>query len=180
MPLELCRSPAGPTLKFSANICKSILSNICLNAVKTLTFLYFMMAIRAITSFDRMGKSQPYNSVCSSSTLQPLDVSCYGPFEVAWNAACHKYLRESGENTITRYDVCKMACKVYTAAVSVANIQSAFKRCGIYPFNPSVIRDTVIAPSLSFQSSEPVEVQQCPSSSSTVPTPKVNIPKMIK
>ena len=127
-----------------------------------------------------MGKSQPYNSVCSSSTLQPLDVSCYGPFEVAWNAACHKYLRESGENTITRYDVCKMACKVYTAAVPVANIQSAFKGCGIYPFNPSVIRDTVIAPSLSFQSSEPVEVQQCPSSSSTVPTPKVNIPKMIK
>lgn len=60
---------------------------------------------------------------------------------------------------------------MYTAALSVANIQSAFKTCGIYPFNPSVICDTVIAPSLSFQSSEPVEVQQCPPSSSTVPTP---------
>ena len=106
-----------------------------------------------------------------SHLLQPLDVSCYGPFEVAWNAACHNYLRESGGNTITRYDVCKIACKVYTAALSVANIQSAFKRCGIYPFNPSVICDTVIAPSLSFRSSEPVEVQQCPPSSSTVPTP---------
>ena len=31
-----------------------------------------------------------------SHLLQPLDVSCYGPFEVAWNAACHNYLRESG------------------------------------------------------------------------------------
>lgn len=91
---------------------------------------------------------------------------------VAWNAVCHNYRRESGGNTITRYDVCKIACKVCTAAVLVANIQSAFKRCGIYPFNPSVISDTVIAPSLSFQSSEPVELQQCPPSSSTVPIPQ--------
>ena len=37
---------------------------------------------------------------CSHS-LQPLDVSCYGPFEIAWNSACHSHLRESGRNTVS-------------------------------------------------------------------------------
>ena len=31
-----------------------------------------------------------------SHLLQPLDVSCFGPMETAWNAACHNHLRESG------------------------------------------------------------------------------------
>jgi hypothetical protein len=85
-----------------------------------------------------------------SHLLQPLDVSCYGPFETAWNAACHKHLRESGGNIITRFDVCKIACKVYAATLSPSNIQAAFKKCGIYPYNPTVISDSLVAPSLSF------------------------------
>lgn len=44
-----------------------------------------------------------------SHFLQPLDVNCYGPFEMAWNAACHYFLRESGGNIIIKYDVCKIA-----------------------------------------------------------------------
>ena len=85
-----------------------------------------------------------------SHLLQPKDVSCYGPFENAWNAACHQHIRLSGGIAVTRYDVCRIASKVYTAALSPVNIQSAFKRCGIYPFNDTVISDNIIAPSLSF------------------------------
>lgn len=61
-----------------------------------------------------------------SHLLQPLDVSCYGPFEMAWNAACHRHLRDSGGTVINRYDVCRLACKVYTATLTPANIQVAF------------------------------------------------------
>ncbi|XP_053387223.1 uncharacterized protein LOC128551009 [Mercenaria mercenaria] len=46
-----------------------------------------------------------------SHILQPLDVSCFGPFEFAWNSACKKYMRESGGRLITRYDVCQLAFK---------------------------------------------------------------------
>ena len=67
-----------------------------------------------------------------SHLLQPMDVSCYGPFENAWNSAFQQHLRASGENVITRYDVCKIACNVYASTLSVGNIQSALKRCGIF------------------------------------------------
>ncbi|XP_060571782.1 uncharacterized protein LOC132729962, partial [Ruditapes philippinarum] len=92
-----------------------------------------------------------------SHILQPLDVSCFGPFEVAWNAACHKYMRESGGCTVTRYDVCHIACKVFTSTLTVNNITSAFRKCGLYPFNDDVVPDHQIAPATSFsQEARPI------------------------
>lgn len=85
-----------------------------------------------------------------SHLLQPLDISCFGPFEVSWNSTCHNYMRESGGRVISRYDVCRLACKVYSSTLTPANIQAAFKKSGIYPFNQDVVNDSDIAPSLSF------------------------------
>lgn len=85
-----------------------------------------------------------------SHILQPIDVSCFGPFEVAWNSACQKYMRESGGRVITKYDVCRLACKVYSSTLTVGNIVSAFKQCGIHPFNASAVSDSLVAPSLTF------------------------------
>ena len=65
---------------------------------------------------------------------------------------------------------------MYAAALSLANIQSAVKRCGIYPNNPSVISDSVIAPSLSFKCPEAVEAQ-CTASSAADPIPQPDQPK---
>ena len=78
---------------------------------------------------------------------------CYGPFENAWNAALHQHLRTSGG--ITRYDVCKIACKVYSQTLTSMNIQSAFKTCGIFPFNDKVVTDSVVPPSLTFHKAQP-------------------------
>ena len=66
---------------------------------------------------------------------------------------------------------------MYAAALSPVNIQSAFKRCGIYPYNPSVISDSdsVIAPSLSFKCPEAVEAQ-CTASSAADPIPQPDQP----
>ena len=81
-----------------------------------------------------------------SHLLQPLDVSCFGPFEIAWNSACHRNMRETGGKVVTRYDVCRLTCQVYSSTITAANIQSAFK----FPFNPKVITDPQVAPSTSF------------------------------
>jgi hypothetical protein len=51
---------------------------------------------------------------------------------------------------ISRYDVCRLACKVYSSTLTPVNIQAAFKKSGIYPFNQDVVNDSGIAPSLSF------------------------------
>jgi hypothetical protein len=53
-----------------------------------------------------------------SHLLQPMDVSCFGPLEIGWNAACHQYLRESGGRIITRNEVSKIASKVFTATLT--------------------------------------------------------------
>ena len=64
---------------------------------------------------------------------------------------------------------------MYAAALSPANIQNAFKRCGIYPYNPAVISDSVIAPSLSFKCPE-AEEAQCTASSAADPIPQPDQP----
>lgn len=66
-----------------------------------------------------------------SHLIQSLNVTCFGPLEVAWNAACHKCLGESGGCTVSRYDVWHIACRVYTPTLTFNNITSAFRKCGI-------------------------------------------------
>ena len=77
--------------------------------------------------------------------LQPMDVGCYGPFQRMYNAECHKFTRQSS-CTVTRYDVCEVSSKVYYRALSAENIQSAFQKTGIFPFNPSLISRDVLKP----------------------------------
>ena len=74
----------------------------------------------------------------TSHILQPLDVSCYGPFQRIFNNECHKLMRQT-EATLTRYNVCEVACRVYSKALSPENAQSAFRRTGIYPLNKESI-----------------------------------------
>ncbi|XP_052798487.1 uncharacterized protein LOC128230336 [Mya arenaria] len=89
-----------------------------------------------------------------SHLLQPLDVSCFGPLEMAWNALIHRYMRESGGCLVTRYEVARLASRVYSSTLTPSNIQSAFKKSGIYPFNRNVVPDHQIAPSTTFTDSE--------------------------
>ncbi|KAH3706476.1 hypothetical protein DPMN_065863 [Dreissena polymorpha] len=49
-----------------------------------------------------------------------------------------KRIRRTG-GAITRYNICEVACKVYIKSLSVENLQSGFKRTGVFPFDPSVI-----------------------------------------
>ena len=81
----------------------------------------------------------------TSHILQPMDVGCYGPFQRMYNAECHKFTRQSS-CTITRYDICELASKIYSRALSSENLQSAFKKAGIFPFNPSVISVDSVKP----------------------------------
>ena len=70
-----------------------------------------------------------------SNDLQQLDVCLQ---ELAWGSACQEYLQEFGGKTITKYDVCKLACKAYTSTNHPSNLQAAFRKSGIYPFDPSM------------------------------------------
>ena len=88
----------------------------------------------------------------TSHILQPLDVACFGPFQKIYNNKCQKLMR-TGPASISRYDVCKLACETYTLALSAVNLQSAFRKTGIYPVDRNVIISFSVLPAEVFQSS---------------------------
>ena len=93
----------------------------------------------------------------TSHILQPMDVGCFGPFETLYQQEAHKLMRKTTGRSITRYDVCSIACKVYDHALSPTNLRSAFKKSGIFPLNPSEISMDVIAPSLVYKGQEIIQ-----------------------
>ncbi|XP_053383714.1 uncharacterized protein LOC128549946 [Mercenaria mercenaria] len=74
----------------------------------------------------------------TSHILQHMDVGCFGPFSKVYSNECGKFQRETGK-IVDRYNVCMIACKAYATALSVKNLQGAFKKSGIYPFCPDSV-----------------------------------------
>jgi hypothetical protein len=72
-----------------------------------------------------------------SHILQPMDVGCFGPFQKKYNQECLTYSRLHHQ-CVTRYDVCKLACKAYTVALSHVNLQASFRKTGIYPLQNAI------------------------------------------
>ena len=57
----------------------------------------------------------------TSHVLQPVDVGCCGPFQKMYHDECHKITRITSY-TVTRYDICSVACRVYNRALSEENL----------------------------------------------------------
>ncbi|MES9880618.1 MAG: hypothetical protein ABW185_07025 [Sedimenticola sp.] len=87
----------------------------------------------------------------TSHILQPLDVSCYGPFQRMYNTECHKHMRISAA-AITRYNVCELSCNVYTKALSSENLVAGFRKTGIFPTDKAAINKLDLIPSEIFAS----------------------------
>ncbi|CAC5405936.1 unnamed protein product [Mytilus coruscus] len=81
----------------------------------------------------------------TSHFLQPLDVGCYGLLKDIYNSLCHKTIRTK-KCALDHNDVCPMVCKAYKNALSTNNLQSAFRKTGIYPFTKDVM-DLPLEPS---------------------------------
>ena len=76
----------------------------------------------------------------TSHVLQPMDVACYGPFQKMFNNFCHKHTRQTS-SSVTRYDICGLACTTCNKALSCDNLISAFNKTGIYPLDRSAISE---------------------------------------
>ena len=67
-----------------------------------------------------------------SHILQPMDIGCFGPLQIIYNQECLTFSRKN-HRTVTRYDVCGLACKAYSTALSPSNLQASFSKAGIHP-----------------------------------------------
>ncbi|MES9882742.1 MAG: hypothetical protein ABW185_17890 [Sedimenticola sp.] len=77
----------------------------------------------------------------TSHILQPMDVGCFGAFAKIYSDECQRFQRSNG-TVVNRYNVCAISSKAYTKALSPVNLQAAFRKSGVYPFNPSAIDAT--------------------------------------
>lgn len=61
-----------------------------------------------------------------------------------------------GQN-ITRFDICKLACKAYLKTMTPTNIQAGFRKTGIYPLSPEAVAMEKLFPAEGFREENPVD-----------------------
>ena len=49
----------------------------------------------------------------TSHILQLMDIGCSGPFERIFNQMAHKFMQENCGQSISRYNICAIACPAY-------------------------------------------------------------------
>lgn len=80
--------------------------------------------------------------------LQPLDKSCYKPFETYWDEEVLQFLQRTRAKNIRRQDFNIIVTNVWARSMTIANIMSGFRGTGLYPLNPYIIPETAFAPSI--------------------------------
>lgn len=77
-----------------------------------------------------------------SHKLQPLDVSCYGPFKTYYNKAVDDWLLNHPGIPVNIYNIAEIAGTAFHQAFVPSNIMSGFQNSGIAPFNPEVFDES--------------------------------------
>lgn len=78
----------------------------------------------------------------SSHLLQPLDVSVFSQFKKHLNTEMHKYMHSNPTCVITRQLLPSMISRAYERSMSVSNIMAGFRKTGICPFDPEIVKPT--------------------------------------
>lgn len=86
----------------------------------------------------------------TSHKLQPLDVAVFAPIKRFFNQECDRWMRMT-ENTgrgITMHHIPRLACDAIKKGASALNIQSGFKKAGIFPLNEHIFDEKEFAPAI--------------------------------
>ncbi|XP_045203754.2 uncharacterized protein LOC123556821 [Mercenaria mercenaria] len=96
----------------------------------------------------------------TSHLTQPLDVGVFGPFKKMYSMACHSYMQQNPGLTISKYSVAALTAKPYMKALSTENLQGAFRKAGIFPFDKTTISDGDLAPAVIYESCKTSDLSQ--------------------
>ncbi|PPR07729.1 hypothetical protein CVT26_003722 [Gymnopilus dilepis] len=93
----------------------------------------------------------------STHLYQGLDVVIFGPLKRAWSKFRDEFERKTGR-AIGKTHFLAVYAQAHLEALTKENIEAAFKKTGVVPFNPDVITEAMMAPShtTSTQSGLPV------------------------
>ena len=93
----------------------------------------------------------------TSHILQPLDVAIFGPFKSYYYTECAIYMQRHMGQKVISYDMAKIASKAFLKAMTPLNIQSAFRKTGIFPRCREAIPKDKLLPRKSFREDKPLE-----------------------
>ena len=74
--------------------------------------------------------------------LQPLDVGVFKSFKENFRKACHHLCKRG--RVVTDQDITDLVAEAWPVSVTPVNLMSGFKKCGIYPLNPSEVEDRML------------------------------------
>ena len=83
----------------------------------------------------------------TTHALQPLDRSVFGPLNKAFNNVCSEFLAENALHSVNKWSFPGLLSSSWDIAFTKSNIQSGFRACGIYPFNPRAVDQGMLLPS---------------------------------
>lgn len=83
----------------------------------------------------------------STGKMQPLDVGVYKPFKTAYNSSVDSWMMRNPGRPITIYEIAACVGEAHMKAMTPANISSAFKKTGIFPYDDNVFTDIDFLPS---------------------------------
>lgn len=64
-------------------------------------------------------------------------------------------MRKNSGVSISRTNICPLACSAYTKALTPENLQSSFRKAGIYPLDKNVVDPSNFLPATT------LEIEQC-------------------
>lgn len=79
--------------------------------------------------------------------LQPLDVGVFKSFKANFSKSCTSYLAKYPGRVITSDVLASLVAEALPQSFTPVNIMSGFRKCGIYPLNPSAVKDRQLEPS---------------------------------
>ena len=82
--------------------------------------------------------------------LQALDVGVFKSLKANFNKECKNFLSAHPGRSIRSEDLAHLLSLAWPQALTPVNIMKGFKQCGIFPLNPGVISDRLLAPSRAF------------------------------
>ncbi|KAF2886681.1 hypothetical protein ILUMI_19492, partial [Ignelater luminosus] len=74
--------------------------------------------------------------------MQPLDLSCFGPFKGYYNKAADEWMLNHPSTPMSIYDIASVTGQAFSLAFTPTNIIKGFEESGIYPYNSEVFQDS--------------------------------------